>query len=161
MEQVQESGLNSLLLIYARLLLSRDTVLGFLREGSEKELERKLADAEGRLPKAASDAMKHSLEANAEILRKRLEHRRNARENLQVIDSELERIENQVDLMREDVAVSRDPGVLSARIDAIATTIGEASSFLKANEALLGALGPEEEAAVAPPARRPRAGERE
>ena len=140
-DHMKETGLNSLLMIHAKLLLSRESVHSNMRESNASELENKLKQAEKRLASATSDAMKRSLEANIAILKKRIKYHHDARENLQVIDAELERIENQVDLIREEVAVSRDPGVLSARIDAVATTIGEANQFLIANEVLLGDLG--------------------
>ena len=68
-----------------------------------------------------------------------------ARDDLAVIDAELERIENQTELIREEAAVSRDPEALSARIDAVANTLGEASRFLRTSDALMGGLAPEEE----------------
>jgi hypothetical protein len=142
-DEMQETGLNSLLMIHARLLLSRETVVSYMKESSYRELQSKLADAETRLQASPSEAVKRSLESNLEILRKRIQHHQNARENLQVVDAELERIENQVDLIREEVAVSRDPTALSARIDSVASSIGEANQFLKANELLLGDLGPD------------------
>jgi len=153
-DEMKESGLNSLLMIHAKLLLSREIIYATILAGTGRELQKKLVDTEARLAAATSEAVKRSLEANVEILRKRIRHYESARENLQVIDAELERIENQVALIREEASMSRDPAALSARIDAVANTIGEASQFLKANEALLGVLGPEEEAPPIDPARR-------
>jgi chromosome segregation ATPase len=145
-EETKETGLNSLLVIHAKLLLSRELVRAYMTEGKRRELEQRLADTERRLAETTSEAIKRSLDSNVAILKKRIEHAANARENLQVIDAELERIENQVDLIREEVAVNRDPTVLSARIDAVASSLGEADRFLRANEALLGALGAEDTA---------------
>jgi hypothetical protein len=68
-----------------------------------------------------------------------------------VVRAELERIENQIDLIREEAAMLRDPAVLSARIDAVAQTMGEADRFLKANESLLATMAPEESLPEAPP----------
>lgn len=153
-DEMKESGLASLLMIAARLLLSRELLFTTLAEGTGRDLQRKLAETEGRLAAATSEAVKRSLEANVDLLKKRLRHFEGARENLQVIDAELERIENQVALIREESSMSRDPAQLSARIDAVASTIGEASQFLKVNEALLGALGAEEDAPPLDAARR-------
>jgi len=156
LQTTNETGLNSLLMIQAKLLLSREMLVAYMTDRSRRELDQKLAASEQRLAAATSEAVKRSLESNIEILKKRQEHARNARENLQVIDAELERIENQVDLIREEVTVNRDPTALSARIDAVASTLGEANRFLAANEALLGGLGPEDEVAVVgTPARPP------
>ena len=46
------------------------------------------------------------------------------------MDAELERIEQQVRLVREESAVSRSPEALSARLDAVSRTLGETSRFL-------------------------------
>jgi hypothetical protein len=146
-DEMKESGLASLLMIDARLLFSREILFTTLAEGTGRELQKKLVETEARLKAATSDAVKRSLEANLDLLKKRLTHYESARENLQVIDAELERIENQVALIREEASMSRDPAALSARIDAVASSIGEANQFLKVNEALLGALGTEEYAA--------------
>ena len=155
-----EGGLDSLLTIHARLLASREALVASMADDRRRELQRKLEAAAERLERATSDAVKRSVESSLEILRKRVEHARNASENLQVVDAELDRIENQVDLIREELAVSRDPTALSARIDAVTSMMGDANRFLQANEALLGALGPEAEP-VALPTRTPvGAGER-
>jgi hypothetical protein len=148
-----EAGLNSLLTIHARLLASREALRGYMAEGTRQELERKVEAAAQRLAAATSDAVKRSVESSLEILKKRVEHARQAGEHLQVVEAELDRIENQVDLIAEDLAVSGDPTVLSARIDAVTSTLTEANRFLQANELLVGALG----ADAAPPATTPAA----
>ena len=152
-------GLDSLLLIHARLLASREALRAAMSDEARDELERKVENAAERLERATSDAVKRSIESSLEILKKRVEHARNAVENLQVVDAELDRIENQVDLIREELVMNRDPAALSARIDAVTSTMDEANRFLQANEALLGSLGPEADATAVP--MRTRVGTRE
>lgn len=146
-----KAGLDSMLMIHARLLASRETLRTAMNDETRDELERKVEDAAERLERATSDAVKRSVESSLEILKKRVGHARNAVENLQVVDAELDRIENQVDLIREELLVNRDPTALSARIDAVSSMMGEANRFLQANEALLGSLGPETEPGAVPP----------
>ena len=143
-----EAGLNSLLTIHARLLASREALRTYMAEGTRQELERKVETAAQRLAAATSDAVKRSVESSLEILKKRVEHARHAGEHLQVVEAELDRIENQVDLIGEELAVSGDPTVLSARIDAVTSTLTEANRFLQANEMLVGALDPVAEPAT-------------
>ena len=145
-----KSGLDSLLMIHGRLLASREALETAMDGETRYELERKIEDATTRLERATSEAAKRSLESSLEILRKRVEHAHSAVDNLQVVDAELDRIENQVDLIREELLVNRDPTALSARIDAVTSMMGEANRFLKDNEALLGSLGPETDPAGVP-----------
>ncbi len=137
-----KSGLDSLLMIHGRLLASREALETAMDGETRYELERKIEDATARAQRATSDAARRSIEASIEILRKRIAHAHSAVDNLQVVDAELDRIENQVDLIREELLVNRDPTALTARIDAVASMMGEANRFLQANEALLGSLGP-------------------
>jgi predicted nucleic acid-binding Zn-ribbon protein len=137
-------------MIHGRLLASREALETAMDGETRYELERKIEDATTRLARATSEAAKRSLESNLEILRKRVEHAHSAIDNLQVVDAELDRIENQVDLIREELLVNRDPTALSARIDAVTSMMGEANRFLQANEELLGSLGPEADPAAVP-----------
>ena len=47
-----------------------------------------------------------------------------------MLDAELERIEQQVRLVREESAVSRSPEALSARLDAVSSTLSETSRWM-------------------------------
>lgn len=145
-----KGGLDSLLLIHGRLLATREALQTAMNEETRDELEQKVEDAGRRLGRASSEAAKRSIESSLEILRKRVEHARNAVENLQVVDAELDRIENQVDLIREELLVNRDPTALSARIDAVTTMMGDANRFLQDNQALLGPLGAESDPTALP-----------
>lgn len=145
-----KSGLASLLLIHGRLLASREALETAMNEESRYELERKVEDAAERLKRATSEAAKRSIESSLEILRKRVQHARGAVEQLQVVDAELDRIENQVDLIREELLVNRDPTALSARIDAVSETIGDANRFLQDNEGLFAPLGGEADPTAVP-----------
>jgi hypothetical protein len=79
-----------------------------------------------------------------------------ASETLSVLDSELVRIEQQVELLREEAAVARSPELLSSRIDAVAMTLGETSRWMTQNATALGWIAGEAE--EAPPPLRERKG---
>ena len=64
----------------------------------------------GRRPRDPDSALARSLRATLAIQEKRLENLETAAENLAVIDAELERIEQQVRLVREESAVSGRSG---------------------------------------------------
>ena len=127
-------------------------------------------------------ALARSLRATLEIQEKRLANLDSATNNLAVIDAELERIEHQVRLVREESAVSRSPEALSTRLDSVSATLSETSRWMDQHSDLLSdmtsmdlddlkiagvprapeaPLEPEPEEPEAPRPPRPRAGQRQ
>jgi chromosome segregation ATPase len=87
-----------------------------------------------------NDNVRRSLEGQIEILRQRIAHRVEAERQLAFIDAELSRIEQQVELLREQATLSTDPGALSGRIDEIAATLGGTSQWMRDQVKVLGAM---------------------
>ena len=75
------------------------------------------------------------------------------------LDAELMRIQEQVELIREQAALSTDPELLSQRIDQIAATLGGTAQWIRDQQQVYGAM--EDLLAEPPPLRRtdPRQGE--
>ena len=97
-------------------------------------LERRLAT------EPLTDELRHSIEGQADILRQRINHRGEAERQMTFIEAELTRIEHQVELIREQAALSTDPVVLSGRIDEIAATLGGTSQWMRDQQQLIGAM---------------------
>ncbi len=173
-------NLNQLLSLFLRLLGSREAITDTLARVDRRQLEAGLENLKARLAGAGDPEapLARSLKATLEIQEKRLANLDTATNNLAVVDAELERIEQQVRLVREESAVSRTPEALSARLDAVSRTLGETSKFLDQHAEIFADLslsdlettsvppipiGPEEEteepARSRPP--RPRTGQRE
>lgn len=146
----QGASLSRLAFVYLRLLLTRQTLQRVLGEAGRAEdlqtrlgaLERQLADA------SITDALRKSLTGQVEILKQRLESRRDAREKIVFVDAELVRIHDQVELIREQAALSSDPESLSHRIDAITETIGGTNEWVREQQRAFGAM---EDLLVEPP----------
>ena len=120
--------------MYLRLLVARHTIEKVLGEsgGDTTNLTRSLASLERRVKdEALSDELRRSLEGQIEILRQRIDRRGDADRQLTFIDAELGRIEQQVELIREQAALSTDPELLSQRIDEIAATLGGTSEWIR------------------------------
>ncbi len=125
-------SLNQLLGIFLRLLTSREVIIDNVKHIRQDDLERDIRNLEKRLAETAEDsALRRSLSGTLEIQQKRLENLIRARENLQVIDAELERIEQQIELIREESAVSGRPEMLSMRLDAVTSTMAETSRWME------------------------------
>lgn len=102
----------------------------------------------------ASD-LRGSLTGQAEILEQRLAHRREARERLAFLDAELERIEQQVELVREQAVGAPDAEAVSRRIDDIAASLGGTATFIREQQKIYG--GVSDLLAEPPPAARAQA----
>ena len=135
-------GLNQLLWLFLRLLTSREVIVANLSQVDQKDVEAEVDRVRERLLKAPPDsALARSLKATLEIQIKRLDNLAKARTSLDVIDAELERIEQQVHLLREESAVSGGPEAVSARLDTVSQTLAETSRWMDQNAELLGSLG--------------------
>jgi hypothetical protein len=140
--EAQHESLARLAWMYLRLLAGRDTIQRVQSDQrSGPDLSASLAAIEARLKgEALADDLRHSLEGQADILKQRIAHRAEAARQVTFIDSELSRIEQQVELIREQAALSTDPAVLSQRIDEITATLGGTSQWLRDQQQIFGAM---------------------
>jgi hypothetical protein len=67
--------------------------------------------------------------------------RREASRRLQVLDAELERIREQIALIREQALLTSDPTAISRSVDALATFLNESGRWLQDQEKIFGELG--------------------
>jgi hypothetical protein len=140
--QAQREGLSRLLWMYLRLLVARQTVKGLLQEaGDGPSLTRRVADLEAQIVrKGVSDDLRRSLTSQLDILKQRQSQQSEAELKLEFLDAELVRIQEQVELIREQAALSTDPELLSQRIDQIAATLGGTSQWIRDQQQLSGAM---------------------
>jgi len=127
-------GLNQLLSIFLRLLTSKDIITQNVRNLDGTRLRKEIEALEKRLAGADPESALHrSLKGTADIQRRRLENLDKAAESLQVIEAELDRIEQQVELIREESAVSGKPEALSLRLDAVTSTMADTTRWMDEN----------------------------
>ena len=142
--QVQAANLSKLTWVYLRLLLARRTLSKVLKEptlGETNELEARLERLKAQLQSAdVGDDLRRSLASQADILEQRVTQRREGREKLEFLEAEIMRINEQVELLREQAAISTDADGLSARLDAVAGTIGGATQWMADQQKLLGSM---------------------
>jgi|SRR6188768_154638 len=159
--EAQHESLARLAWMYLRLLLGRHTIQKVQGEAkSAADLAREATSIETQLREEGVDAeLRRSLEGQVQILRQRIAHRSEADRQLVFINSELVRIENQVELLREQAALSTDPTILSRRIDEITATMTDTSQWLRDQQQVFGAM--EDLLAEPPPVALGRATERQ
>jgi hypothetical protein len=151
LEDSRAEGLNALLFLFVRLLSSRENLLGTLGLVDKKTLEGDVERLKQKLAAAPPEgALARSVQATLDIETKRLDNLARAKGSLEVIDAELERIEQQVRLIREESAVSGGPEVLSTRLDAVSTTLTETSKWMDQHAELFTSLSADDALGEAP-----------
>ena len=142
----QGEGLGRLVWIYLRLLLTRESIRKIIRESSSSpeqaaQMKERIDKLQEQLqqPSVSADLRK-SLTAQIEILQQRQEKKREAVEKLAFLDAELTRIQEQVELLREQTVLSTDPEVVSQRIDQVTTTLGGTNQWIRDQQKIYGAM---------------------
>jgi len=140
--EAQADGLGRLSWMFLRLLVARRTIWTVLGDGGDgAALEKKITALERQAGDESLAAdLRRSLSGQIEILGQRIEQRDQAQRKLAYIDAELTRIEQQVELIREQAALSTDPEVLSRRIDEIAATLGGTGQWIRDQQQVYGAM---------------------
>ena len=135
--RAQGEGLGRLLWIYLQLLTTYQSFARLLGEmiNAERErepVEERIARLELQLEKGAlGEELRSSLTSQLEILKQRQASQREAREKIAFLDAELTRIEEQVELVREQAVLSSDPSAVSARIDEIGSTLAGTNQWIR------------------------------
>jgi hypothetical protein len=145
--QLQREGLGRLLWIYIRLLLTRRSIQKVLENagpaaGKAGSLEERAKVLEEQLKDTTlPDELRRSLTSQAEILQQRILGQKEARTKKDVVEAELTRIAEQVELLRDQVMLAADPAVVSQRIDQIAATLGGTTQWIKEQQQIYGKVG--------------------
>jgi hypothetical protein len=150
----QSDSLGRLTWMYLRLLATRQAIFRILREPARpgeppplpgdaqtQRLESRLAELRQRLADPSlRDELRRSLTGQVELLEQRLARRSEAQQKLAFLDAEIARIEEQVELIREQAVLSTDPERFSQRIDEIGATLGTTGQWIADQQQALGAM---------------------
>jgi hypothetical protein len=137
----QADSLGRLSWMFLRLLLARRTIQTVVGDESDGTLRRRIAALESQADSAGTnEELRRSIGGQMEILRQRVQQRQDAERKLAYINAELGRIEQQVELIREQAALSTDPELLSRRIDEIAATLGSTGQWIRDQQQVYGAM---------------------
>ena len=146
--------LGTLLGVALSLLDRKDALEALLSENDD--FAEKIEALDRRLQTDLTDDLRRSLEAQRGIIAERLAGRKAAQDRVEAIDSELARIEQQADLLREQTVLDADPARLGERIDALTGTLRSTRDWLKEQRRLDGLVDEAEPAAPRLAARRQR-----
>lgn len=143
--QAQRDGLGRLLWVYLRLLSTRQAINRTIKSSMEtsdaaSDLDVRVRNLKSRLEEPISEDLRKSLTGQIDILQQRLERRREAKEKMAFLDAELTRIQEQVELVREQAVLTADPETISQRIDQVTTTLGTTSQWVSDQQKIYGAV---------------------
>ena len=150
LDGAQAESLAQLAWVHLRLLLSRSRLDRVVSEAEPPaEVAKRIRDLQKRIADpTTSDGLKNSLSSQLEILTSRQASHASVRDQLALIDAELERLRQQVELVREQTALSANDSGASRTIDALGATLGETTRWLSDQRQVLGEV---EDLTTAPP----------
>jgi DNA repair exonuclease SbcCD ATPase subunit len=119
-----DQALKNLEWVYLKLLVARHHLLNPTNE-TEATLEKKIQALENDLRDGEeTESLRQSKMATLNILKKRLATMRKKQQTLEEIESDLTRIDNQVDLILENATVQGKPQTISADIELASDLLG-------------------------------------
>jgi len=118
-------ALKSLQWVYLKLLVARHHLLSPAENDTETTLEQKISAIDRDLAEQGEpDSLRQSKAATQAILKKRLANIRRRAQTLEEIDSDLTRIEAQVDLILENATMQSKPQTISTDIELASDLLG-------------------------------------
>lgn len=151
----QRDALDRMTWIYLKLLVARHHLEASRIHASEAELRRKIAELERNLAATGdSSALRESQAATLKILQQRLGNLGRFEQTLRQVDSDLARIEAQVDLAVENAGLRGSGAAVTANLELAGQILDDEQLYFGDSEMAVLAL---DEAYGAPP---PRARER-
>jgi hypothetical protein len=118
-------ALQSLQWVYLKLLVARHHLQDPVNSDTEQSLEKKIKELGQDLRDGEeTESLRQSKSATLGILKKRLGNIRRKQQTLEEIESDLTRIDNQVDLILENATMQGKPQTISADIELASDLLG-------------------------------------
>jgi hypothetical protein len=132
LEGFQLAGLDRLLWIYLRLLYTQFALTRFLSKTSSQRIEQGIQQLQQRIDKLPENddsprwqRMRLTLEDNLQTSRTRLDNLNKARENHQLVELEIDRLENKIRSLSEMAVNRQEPEFISSQVDHVASSMME------------------------------------
>ena len=128
LDDMQLSGLDRLLWIYLRLLYTQTMLERFFESTSEDQIRGEIQQLEAGSPAcpprrpgiASRQNILKALEDNLETCRGRLANLQKAKENCELVEAEIERLENKIHSITEMAINRQDPQFVTGQVDQVA-----------------------------------------
>ena len=143
LEQAQLSGLDRLLWIFVRLLYTEASLARFLNlerflekdgdarlRGEIEGIEKRLKQAEALKDELQKQRIVRTLTDSLETSRDRLANFQKARDNLEIVRLEIERLETKIRSLSELAVNRQEPDFVSGQVDQVATSMIQAEKTM-------------------------------
>jgi hypothetical protein len=140
-EEIRTPGLDRLLWLFLRLLLSKTALDRFLQAMDEQEISKQLQELRKNLATAQSghdDRIVRSLQDSIASGELRLDNFGRAQKNAQFVSVELDRIEGKIQALAEMAVNRQDPDFLSSQVDSAADSMRQTEKAVTELQHLTG-----------------------
>ena len=140
-EEIRTPGLDRLLWLFLRLLLSKTALDRFLQAMNETEITSRLAEVKKNLAAAQAandDRIVRSLQDSIASAELRLDNYGRAKKNSQFVSIELDRIEGKIQALAEMAVNRQDPDFLSSQVDSAADSMRQTEKAVTELQHLTG-----------------------
>jgi len=140
-EDIRTPGLDRLLWLFLRLLLSKTALDRFLQSMNEQEITARLADLRRNLEtarKGSDERIVRSLQDSVASGELRLDNYARAKKNAEFVSVELDRIEGKIQALAEMAVNRQDPDFLSSQVDSAADSMRQTEKAVSELQHLTG-----------------------
>jgi hypothetical protein len=140
-EEIRTPGLDRLLWLFLRLLLSKTALDRFLDTMSKEDITPRLEQLRKDLAAAKSssdDRIARSLQDSLAMAELRLDNYERAKKNAQFVSIELDRIEGKIQALAEMAVNRQDPDFLSSQVDSAAESMRQTEKAVSELQHLTG-----------------------
>jgi hypothetical protein len=140
-EEIRTPGLDRLLWLFLRLLISKTALDRFLQTMNESELSQKLAELRTNMQTAQTtgdDRIVRSLQDSIAMAELRLDNYGRAKKNADFVSVELDRIEGKIQALAEMAVNRQDPDFLSSQVDSAAESMRQTEKAVSELQHLTG-----------------------
>lgn len=141
--ELQIGDVRQLAWLHLKLLAARASILQVLTAASRerRSLEEQEQRIDARLAAGEPDAeLQRSLEQQLAVIRSRRAAHADAERRRELVDAELERLRQQISLVREQALLATDEHSVRSSLDALSASLNEANRWLKDQRELFAGL---------------------
>lgn len=147
-DDLRTPGLDRLLWVFLRLLVSQSSLRQFLAATDEGQLQQRIAELRQRLEAAGAqddERVVRSLTDSLQVAELRLDNLQRARANAEFVEIELDRIETKIQALTEMSVNRQDPDFLTSQVDAAADSIAHTETAITELQNITGLVSDLEE----------------
>jgi hypothetical protein len=140
-EEIRTPGLDRLLWLFLRLLMSKNALDRFLQTMSSEEVSTRLEQLRkdvAAVQQAGDERIVRSLQDSIAMAELRLDNYERAKKNAQFVSIELDRIEGKIQALAEIAVNRQDPDLLSSQVDSAAESMRQTEKAVTELQHLTG-----------------------